>query len=112
MLALLASAAMAAASGCDLGLDQHATIRNESDASIWLASRTSLGEPPDDELRWVEVQEGETLPYLSRSRCFSSGIVLVATEPDADAVVDRRNLEDDPWCANGPWPWGRPGQRE
>jgi hypothetical protein len=105
-------AVSALANGCDLGLDDSANILNETNESIWLASRTQLGEPPDDQLIWAEIPPRKEMPHLPGSGCFSQGIILIATEPNVDAIVDRRNLQEEPWCAGHLWRWSGPGDNK
>jgi hypothetical protein len=84
---------------------------NDTADTVWVAYN-SKGDAGFDVGRagWTEAAAGARVVY-SVDGCLRFGEVVVATEPDEAAMVDRRvTSDDDPLC--GDWTWSGVGDHD
>lgn len=84
---------------------------NDTSDTVWVAYNSKGDEGFDiGRAGWTEAAAGARVVY-SVDGCLRFGEVVVATEPDEAAVVDRRvTTHDDPVC--GDWMWSGVGDRD
>lgn len=107
--ALVVSACLVSV-GCT-DTDGSLRFTNDTADTVWVAYN-SKGDTGFDLGRagWTEAAAGARVVY-SVDGCLRFGEVVVATEPDQAAIVDRRvTSDDDPVC--GTWTWSGVGDHD
>lgn len=90
-------------------LDRDQRFVDESDVDVWIvhdSDEMPLSDRPG--VTWREAPAGEEIRFPSVT-CITAGSIVIATEPDLDAEIDRRRMTSDPWCDDEIWIWERPG---
>jgi hypothetical protein len=82
---------------------------NDTDDTVWVAYSASVGSELDlGTDGWTEAPAHEDVVY-SIHGCLEFGEVVVATEPDAASILDRRSVTgpDEALCSD--WTWSGVG---